>query len=421
MRCKSKFKLYYIYFVISILFFCVGYAEEETNRNQLMEKAPKVFLDGFYDLDYIRIEIPFINYVRDRNDADIHIISTRRSTGSGGREYTLNFSGQKEFKNIDDEFIYISNRTDSDDERREGLADCLKMGLIRYIARTPLAEHVSISFDKEVESGPLIDKWKHWVFRLSSHTSISGEASYHSRYFSGSVRASRVTEDWKININFHGSIDKSDYEIDGETYIDKQEEKSIYGGIVKSIGGHWSTGIISRADSSTYENNELSIEAGPAIEYDVFPYSESTRKLLTFNYAVFFRYNRYREETIYDKMEESLLNHSLYISYVQKTKWGSFRSSLEGSQYLHDLSKNKIHLFCSCSIRILKGLSFNMWGGYSIIHDQLSIGKGDATAEEILLRQRQLATTYNYDVSFGFSYSFGSIYNNIVNPRFRHR
>ena len=41
-----------------------------------------------------------------------------------------------------------------------------------------------------------------------------------------------------------------------------------------------------------------------------------------------------------------------------------------------------------------------------------------ATTEEVLLRQRQLATGYQYFVNFGVSYSFGSILNNIVNPRF---
>ncbi|MDZ7341730.1 MAG: hypothetical protein ONB27_10280 [candidate division KSB1 bacterium] len=41
-----------------------------------------------------------------------------------------------------------------------------------------------------------------------------------------------------------------------------------------------------------------------------------------------------------------------------------------------------------------------------------------ATLEEVLLRQRQLETSYNYWTSIGLSYTFGSIYNNIVNPRF---
>ena len=48
-----------------------------------------------------------------------------------------------------------------------------------------------------------------------------------------------------------------------------------------------------------------------------------------------------------------------------------------------------------------------------------SLRRGDATTEEILVRQRELATGYQYEIGFGISYSFGSIFNNVVNPRFR--
>jgi hypothetical protein len=70
-------------------------------------------------------------------------------------------------------------------------------------------------------------------------------------------------------------------------------------------------------------------------------------------------------------------------------------------------------------IRLFKGFSVEAFGEASRRRDQLSLRRGDATNEEILVRQRELATGYEYDFGFGFSYSFGSIYNNIVNPRFR--
>jgi len=41
-----------------------------------------------------------------------------------------------------------------------------------------------------------------------------------------------------------------------------------------------------------------------------------------------------------------------------------------------------------------------------------------ASLEEILLRRRELETSYYYYFSIGLSYTFGSIYNNVVNPRF---
>ena len=64
------------------------------------------------------------------------------------------------------------------------------------------------------------------------------------------------------------------------------------------------------------------------------------------------------------------------------------------------------------------GVLQNVYGNYEWIRDQLYISAAGATEEQILLRQRALATDFNYYTSFGISYRFGSIFNNVVNPRF---
>jgi hypothetical protein len=53
-----------------------------------------------------------------------------------------------------------------------------------------------------------------------------------------------------------------------------------------------------------------------------------------------------------------------------------------------------------------------------LIHDQLFLPKAGASEQEVLLRRRQLATSYSYFTFFGISYTFGSKFANIVNPRF---
>ncbi|MCP5063376.1 MAG: hypothetical protein GY936_13060 [Ignavibacteriae bacterium] len=59
-----------------------------------------------------------------------------------------------------------------------------------------------------------------------------------------------------------------------------------------------------------------------------------------------------------------------------------------------------------------------MDGTLAYIHDQIALPGGGVSLEEILLQRKQLATDYQFWASFGFTYSFGSIYNNIVNTRF---
>lgn len=57
------------------------------DADRLKAQAAKVFIDGGRsDLDYTRTEITFVNHVRDRKEADVHILITEQDTGSGGRE-----------------------------------------------------------------------------------------------------------------------------------------------------------------------------------------------------------------------------------------------------------------------------------------------------------------------------------------------
>ena len=187
---------------------------------------------------------------------------------------------------------------------------------------------------------------------------------------------------------------------------------------VKSIGDHWSVGAFIRADSSTYENIKYAINTSPAIEFNLFPYSESTRRQFRFLYRFGFNAIKYREETIYDKMSENLWNQSLSATFDIKEKWGSISTTLSGSHYFHDFSKNKLNIFTILNIRITKGLSFFALGLGSIVHDQLSLPKGEASLEDVLLHIKQLETSYSYLFSVGLSFTFGSIFTNVVNPRF---
>ena len=59
-----------------------------------------------------------------------------------------------------------------------------------------------------------------------------------------------------------------------------------------------------------------------------------------------------------------------------------------------------------------------LFGSYAWVRDQLFLPAGDLSDEDVLTRRQALATGFEYFVSFGITYQFGSIFNNIVNPRF---
>ena len=101
-----------------------------------------------------------------------------------------------------------------------------------------------------------------------------------------------------------------------------------------------------------------------------------------------------------------------------RERWGTVSLSLNGSEYLYDLRKYDAGLYGGISLQLVRGLSIGASGSYSQVHDQLYLPAAGASPEEILVRQRQLATQYTYYVYYGITYTFGSIFNNVVNPRF---
>ena len=58
-------------------------------------------------------------------------------------------------------------------------------------------------------------------------------------------------------------------------------------------------------------------------------------------------------------------------------------------------------------------------GNIGWVQDQIYLSAEGASDEEALLQLQQLDTDFQYGVSVGFSFQFGSIFNNVVNNRFR--
>jgi hypothetical protein len=240
---------------------------------------------------------------------------------------------------------------------------------------------------------------------------------------SGGLTARRTTNDWKINLSARESYNESNFKFDAgdgttETVTSIRRSYTFSELAVKSLGPKLSAGLVSALGSSTFENKKFYYRVTPAIEYDIFPYSESTRRMLTLQYSAGIEGNRYNEETIYLKTEETNPLHSLNVNLSQTQPWGSANIGLSGTQYLNMTDKYSASIFASTNVRILKGLSFSISGSYAEIHNQLSLPRRGATEEEVLLRQQQLATNYSYFVFASINYTFGSIFNSIVNPRF---
>ena len=167
----------------------------------------RIFLDcGECDTDYLRREVAFVDYVRDRSVADLHVLVTTQSTGGGGTSWTLKFIGLGRFAGLDRTGTLTTGLTATSDERRKEFARVFKLGLVGYAADTGPASRLEVTWRRPPPSqagaprtGP--DPWRGWLFRTSASTSMIGEASSKYNSYNLSFSGNRTTPEWKISLS----------------------------------------------------------------------------------------------------------------------------------------------------------------------------------------------------------------------------
>ena len=393
---------------------------------------------GCFDTDFFRREVPIVNWVRDREVSDVHVLVTSQRTGGGGFLYTLAFIGRRDFEGEDQELTVSTAGDATSDEQREAVAGRLKMGLVRYLAGTAAADQIAISLGAQTgpqgpsgPGGPLgpggpqaasagDDPWNFWVFRVGGNANLNGESTFTSSSYSGNVSANRTTDDWKFNLSGRYSRRESEFVIseDVPPVVSLFEDWNASSLLVKSLTPRLSIGARAGMGASSRLNEDLRWNISPGVEYNFVPYSESSRRAFTLQALLNVRHWDYTEETVYFETAETRVAASLTASINQVQPWGRASISLTGSQYLHDKSLYQVAMNGFAQIRLFRGFSVNVNGFYAWVRDQLFLPAGTASTEEILLRQRQLETSFTYFTRIGFSYQFGSIFNNVVNPRF---
>ena len=268
------------------------------------------------------------------------------------------------------------------------------------------------------EADQVDDPWKGWTIELygdGSGDMESNQYSFHLRY---GVYVDRVTEDWKIRFRPYFNYNVDQFKQEDETIRSESRRDGVDSYMIRSINDHWSAGLFADIYSSTFENVDLRIRGWPGVEYSLFPYQEASRRQLTFSYGAGLGHVTYRDTTIFGQIKEWLPQHVIAAEYEVIQPWGSLDFGVEASQYLNDLDKYRLELNAGVSIRLSQGLSLQFWSELDLVHDQLNLPMEGATLEELLLRRRQLATSFELSGSVGFRYRFGSIYNNVVNTRF---
>jgi len=386
----------------------------------------RVFLDcgRNCDFDFLRREASFIDYVRDRKDADVHVLVTTQDTSSGGREYTMQYIGLGRFAAQQRVEHFVSSGSDTSDEQRREFLRVFTLGLTPYLMSTGTRDRMQLDVETAEGDAPTAetaagDPWNLWIFRIGASTDLNGERSDTSRQFRGNFSANRTTDRWKFTISSDGQYNENIFTLsDGSTLTSESHNYNARAVAVKSLDrDHWALVGRVQTGASTQNNSKQNSRVATGIEYSVFPYAESSNRELNFQWSAGLSHFVYNEPTIYDRLSETRPDTSVRGNLSLRQPWGSTSLSAEYISYLHDLTKHRTELNGRIDVRLFRGLSLNTNGRLSLVHDQLYLRKGTASDEEILLRRQRLATGYRYEFSVGFSYQFGSIFNNVVNPR----
>ncbi|MFI1744255.1 hypothetical protein [Thalassobellus sediminis] len=410
-----------IYKLVLVLFFAFNlYAQDNSKL--------KVFVDGeIPDFDYVKRTLAFVDFVSDQNVCDVYVLTSNRSTGGNGDFYYFVFTNKTSASNDTFELNCVTYANDTTDDIRSKFTETLKSGLVPFLNRGHAKYSIAVSPLKpeDENSLPKVDKnknpWDFWVFNLG----LSGEFNLEERKkeyaYELEFKANRITDIWRIRNDYRF---KKEEEIitrikDSESTDIRvlNQQKRIRSRIVYSLSNNWSAGLFFLNSQDTYKNIRYNSSIAPAIEYNIFPWTEVSRRAFTISYSLGVSWFGYNEATIFNKTSEQRLRQKFETELEVIEKWGVIGIKLEGTHYFPEFKDYSIDLDVNLSFRIARGLFLEFGMEANKINDQFYLPLSELSDEELLLNVRKLPTSYEISGDIGIRYQFGSIFNSIVNQR----
>ncbi len=389
------------------------------------EPRLRVYLDcrSGCDRNYLVTALPFVLWTQDRLDADIHALITGLGTGAGGTEYTIALLGRGLFAARADTLRATIVPNSTDDMRRRELSRILQLGLFPYAIRVSGSGPFSVRYDPPAGSangvGSVIaDPWDFWVYRARVNGSGNAESLNSSYNINGNFNASRTTEELKLSAGVNEDYRASFFTLsDGSKRVYILRASDVTARLVRSVTDHWSVGTRLTGGRSEFRNQQAHAGAEISAEYNVFPWRDATSRQLIALVALGGRYFDYDEITIFEERAELRPVARAIVAGESRQQWGTLDAALRYTHYLHDVARYNVSFNGRAQFRLSRGLALELRGDAAKVNDQLYLPRGAASDDEVLTRQRALATAYRLGGSVGLSFTFGSIYNTIVNPR----
>lgn len=417
-------KKLYVFFSLSLFTTTYAFAQNTTaTKTKVYIECSRQWL---CDFDFLRTELPMVDFVRDRFIGDLHIQVNTEFSSNGTEQNTVIFKGQKAYTAKNDTLTYYNSAVATDDDKRKAMVQYIKLGVVNYILHTDAAKNLVITYNKpksETDSAttkPVKDPWNYWILSLNASGFFDGDANYQNQNRNSNISADRETNKYKTNLSINYSYNKSNFVVSPTESITRviPRTRAFARHIIK-VNEHWGYGIFADYRNDVFSNLTTRAALVPKVEYDFYPYKKFNNQRVVVSYGIGPQLNTYNDTTLFFKTQETLLEQQANIISSFTKPWGNVNVGAFYSSYLADLSKYSLSFSGSVNWNIFKGFRFGLGGNYDITRNLIQLPKQGASRDQVLTQQRQLNTAYSYFVGVGFSYQFGSKYNNFINPAFK--
>ena len=394
-------------------------------RGPSQTARPKLYLScprTCFDL-YLRQELNYFDFARDPELADFTLVIARQPAGNGGERFSVTLVPRvpKLGRAAPPSRTFLAAPGAAALTSRQQLLQTILRELQLALADTPHEKAFMLKLPNRDGSalGALADPWNYWVATPEVRGEGEGGSGYYFMDLTGSLTLRRITESSKLRLRGAYLRRFTSYRLEDGTrvYGDVHgwEARAVY---ARSVGKRWALGGTFTARGNQFENLRAHLNGGPLLEYNLFPYAQNASEQIRFAYQIGAWANWYNEINQPGLMHEVRPYHALSVIADVNQAFGSVQWVGQINSFLDAPRLFRLSTGVLLGLRLLEGLAINLEGQAALVRDQISLRQRPVTDLELLLWTAQQQTDYTFQLKFGVSYTFGSVHNTIVNPRF---
>jgi hypothetical protein len=383
---------------------------------------PRVFLQCPEECfeSYLHETLSYFDFVRAPDLADLTLLIVRQPAANGGERFTVSATNGKPA--LETARMFTAEASATDHDKREQLLQVAMRALHSALADTPHERAFELRLPTRTgrELSVLEDPWDYWVLAPELKGSAEGESGYYWAELTGALTMRRITDASKLRLRGAYTRTMTGYHLDddegwlrGNVY--RWEARGVY---ALSIDRHWALGPTVVVRASEFENLEAHVHGGPLLEVNLFPYVESQTRQLRAAYQVGAWYNDYFERNVGDKTQETRAYHALSLIADFNQPWGSVQWAGQVNSFIDDPELYRLSTGATITLELFQGLAIGLEGHAAYVRDLVNLRGREISDEEIILWTAQQYTEYIFEAGVSFVYTFGSIHNTVVNPRF---